>query len=160
MPAPPEERLAAALGSGGRLLALAESCTGGLIAHRITEAAGSSAYFERCLVVYSNQAKRELLGVSEALLREHGAVSEECARAMLQGLFERTPAAIAAAVTGIAGPGGGSPEKPVGTVWIAWGTRDAAEVELLRLGGNRGEVKRAAAETVLERLAALAEGAR
>ncbi|MBI5444480.1 MAG: CinA family protein [Deltaproteobacteria bacterium] len=160
MVTPPEERLAVALGRGGSLLALAESCTGGLIAHRVTEIAGSSAYFDRCLVVYSNRAKRELLGVSEELLAEHGAVSQACARAMLRGLFERSPAALGAAVTGIAGPSGGTPEKPVGTVWIAWGDRERVEVECLRLSGSRGEVKRASAEAVLERLADFAEGRR
>ena len=160
VPTPPEERLAAALSGGGGPLALAESCTGGLIAHRITEVAGSSAYFDRCLVVYSNQAKRDLLGVSDALLREHGAVSKECARAMLRGLFEGTPAALAAAVTGIAGPSGGNPEKPVGTIWIAWGSRKHDTAECLLLSGNRSEVKRAAAQAVLERLAELAEGSR
>jgi nicotinamide-nucleotide amidase len=157
---PPEERLAAALGGSGGLVALAESCTGGLIAHRITEVAGSSAYFERCLVVYSNQAKQALLGVSEELLRDCGAVSEACARAMLGGLFETTPATLGAAVTGIAGPSGGSPEKPVGTVWIAWGSRDRHRAERLQLSGGRSDVKRAAADAVLERLAAFAEAVR
>ncbi|NTU60315.1 MAG: CinA family protein, partial [Deltaproteobacteria bacterium] len=118
MSVPPEVRLAEALAGGGGPLALAESCTGGLVAHRVTEVPGSSAYFDRGVVVYSNRAKTELLGVPESLLQEHGAVSEACARALLRGLFDRTPAELAAAVTGIAGPAGGSPEKPVGTVWV------------------------------------------
>ena len=153
----PEERLALALAGGRTLLALAESCTGGLIAHRITEVPGSSAYFERGLVVYSNRAKRELLGVPPEVLEAHGAVSEECARAMLRGLFARTPARLGAAVTGIAGPGGGTEAKPVGTVWVAWGTPDASRTERFVLVGGRSAVKRAAAETALQRLADAAE---
>jgi PncC family amidohydrolase len=157
VPSAPEERLALALGRGGGPLALAESCTGGLIAHRITQVAGSSAFFDRGLVVYSNLAKQELLGIADSLLVEHGAVSEACARAMLQGLFDRTPANLGAAVTGIAGPSGGTAEKPVGTVWLAWGRRGEARVERLGLAGSRAEVKEASAEAALERLAALAE---
>lgn len=156
----PEERLAAALSRRGGPLALAESCTGGLIAHRVTEVPGSSAFFDRGVVVYSNRAKTELLGVSETLLAAHGAVSEACARAMLRGLFGRTPARIAAAVTGIAGPSGGSADKPVGTVWVAWGRPGDERAECLRLEGGRSAVKAAAASAALERLARLAaEGA-
>lgn len=157
---PPEERLAHALRGGGGPLALAESCTGGLIGHRVTEVAGSSCYFDRGFVVYSNRAKTELLGVPAELLEKHGAVSEECARAMLRGLFARTPARLGAAVTGIAGPSGGSPAKPVGTVWVAWGTVERTGAERLWFGGSRSEVKRAAADAVLERLADLAAGTR
>ena len=153
----PEERLALALAGGRALLALAESCTGGLIAHRITEVPGSSAYFERGVVVYSNRAKVELLGVPPEVLETHGAVSEECARAMLRGLFARTPARLGAAVTGIAGPGGGTEAKPVGTVWVAWGTPDAPRAERLLLAGGRSAVKAAAAEAALQRLADAAE---
>jgi nicotinamide-nucleotide amidase len=149
----PEQRLADALSRGGGSLSLAESCTGGLIAHRITDLPGASEYFECCLVVYSNRAKVELLGVPEELLAAHGAVSEACARAMLAGLFARTPARLAAAVTGIAGPGGGTATKPVGTVWVAWGRAHRPRTELLRLAGNRREIKALAAEAVLERLA-------
>lgn len=160
MPVLPEERLAAALADGGGPVVLAESCTGGLIAHRITEVPGSSAYFDRGVVVYSNRAKTELLGVPEELLEEFGAVSEQCARAMLRGLFERTPARLAAAVTGIAGPAGGTPNKPVGTVWIAWGTRHGAQTERFCFSGERGDVKRASAQAALTRLAELAEARR
>lgn len=156
----PEQRLAVALSRGGGPLSLAESCTGGLIAHRITELPGASEYFERGLVVYSNRAKVELLGVPEELLAVHGAVSEACARAMLAGLFARTPARLGAAVTGIAGPGGGTPDKPVGTVWAAWGRAQRQRVELLRLSGTRTGIKAAAAEAVLERLADAAEEGR
>lgn len=153
----PEERLAAALSGGRALLALAESCTGGLIAHRVTEVPGSSAYFERGVVVYSNRAKVELLGVPPEVLAACGAVSEECARAMLRGLLARTPARLGAAVTGIAGPGGGTDAKPVGTVWLAWGSAGAEQTERLLLTGGRSEVKEAAATAVLERLAEAAE---
>lgn len=154
---PPELRLAAALAAGGGPLAVAESCTGGLIAHRITRVPGSSAYFDRGLVVYSNRAKVELLGVPEDILDVHGAVSEACARAMLEGLFRRSPARLGAAVTGIAGPTGGTPEKPVGTVWVAWGRPGRIRAERLGLHGERTEIQEGAAEAVLRRLAREAE---
>jgi len=153
----PEERLGAALRRGGGPLALAESCTGGLIAHRITEVGGSSAYFDRGVVVYSNRAKTELLGVPEVLLATHGAVSEQCAAAMLEGLFARSPARLGAAVTGIAGPSGGSEDKPVGTVWVAWGHPEERHTRRLQLRGTRSEVKAAAAAFVLDQLVREAE---
>lgn len=158
MAAPPELRLATALSRGGGPLALAESCTGGLICHRVTEVPGSSAYFDRGLVVYSNRAKVELLGVPESVLAAHGAVSGPCARAMLAGLFQKTPARLGASVTGIAGPQGGSLQKPVGTVWVAWGRPEEIRVEHLQLEGDRSGIKAQAADQVLERLASLAEG--
>lgn len=102
-----------------RTLALAESCTGGFISHRITRIAGSSAYYLGGAVTYANEAKTKFLGVSPATLEKHGAVSEQTALEMSQGIRERTGATIGIAVTGIAGPGGGSPEKPVGTVWLS-----------------------------------------
>lgn len=139
-------------------LCVAESCTGGLIAARITSAAGSSAYFDRGFVVYSNQAKSELLGVPEDTLARFGAVSEETAHALLKGIFARTPANLGASVTGIAGPDGGTTEKPVGTVWIAWGTREKTFTELLSLHGDREGVRGAAAEAVLSRLCDAAGG--
>ncbi|WP_025323992.1 CinA family protein [Deferrisoma camini] len=153
----PEVRLGRFLSAGGGPLAVVESCTGGLIAHRITRVAGSSAYFDRGLVVYSNRAKTELLGVPADLLELQGAVSEACARAMLEGLFARSPARIGAAVTGIAGPTGGSPEKPVGTVWVAWGRPGRIRAERLSLGGTRTQIQERAADEVLERLAAEAK---
>jgi nicotinamide-nucleotide amidase len=113
-----EEVLAACRTAGVRL-ALAESCTGGLIAGCLTAIAGSSDVFERGFVTYSNEAKMELLGVPEALLVAHGAVSEEVARAMAEGALSRSNAGISASVTGIAGPGGGTAEKPVGLVHMA-----------------------------------------
>src|ERR1043166_1175164 len=102
----------------GEWLATAESCTGGLIARLLTDVAGSSQWFERGLVTYSNRAKSELLGVAPALIDRHGAVSRECAAAMADGLLHRAPVQWTLSITGIAGPGGGSDEKPVGTVWI------------------------------------------
>jgi nicotinamide-nucleotide amidase len=153
----PEERLHRALTPGGGPLALAESCTGGLAAYRVTRPAGASAYFDRGLVVYANRAKTELLGVDPALLERDGAVSRACAEAMLAGLFLRHGAKIGAAVTGIAGPEGGTPEKPVGTVWIAWGRPGTVRSEKIALRGTRWEIQDAAAEAVLERLASLAE---
>ena len=101
-------------------LVTAESCTGGWAAQVVTSVAGSSAWFERGFVTYSNEAKRELLGVQEDTLRAHGAVSEETAREMAQGALSRGKGTVALAVTGVAGPGGGTPDKPVGMVCFAW----------------------------------------
>lgn len=117
------EALASLLLARGQLLATAESCTGGLIAASCTELAGSSAWFERGFVTYSNEAKTELLGVPAALIAQHGAVSEEVAKAMAAGALAHSRADIAVAVTGVAGPSGGSQAKPVGTVWLAWAER-------------------------------------
>jgi len=117
------EALASLLQARGQSLATAESCTGGLIAASCTELAGSSAWFERGFVTYSNAAKTELLGVPAELIDRHGAVSEEVARAMAAGALTHSRADIAVAVTGIAGPTGGSDAKPVGTVWLAWAER-------------------------------------
>jgi len=140
------ETLAAKL---GRLLkrrrmtvTTAESCTGGLVAGAITSTSGSSDWFGEGFVTYSNDAKRASLGVTSRLLAAHGAVSEPVAEAMVQGALKRTIADVAVAITGIAGPTGGSPEKPVGTVWFAWGERDGA-IRTLRchFDGNRRAVR-------------------
>ena len=112
-----------ALAQQHRMLATAESCTGGWIAQVITDIAGSSAWFERGFVTYSNAAKHDMLGVPEATIAMHGAVSEAVARAMAQGALAHSLAQVSVAVTGIAGPGGGSPSKPVGTVCFAWAGR-------------------------------------
>jgi len=119
-------QLAAALRQRGWRLATAESCTGGLIAAACTAVAGSSDWFERGVVSYSNEAKSELLGVDAALIAEHGAVSEPVVRAMALGALERSRVEIAVAVTGVAGPGGGTPAKPVGMVWLAVARRAGA----------------------------------
>ncbi|NDC61396.1 MAG: CinA family protein [Betaproteobacteria bacterium] len=124
-PATPSESaligLASALMQRGWLLATAESCTGGMIAAACTDLAGSSQWFERGFVSYSNEAKQDMLGVPAALLAQHGAVSEAVAQAMVLGALNRSQAQVAVAVTGIAGPTGGSSNKPVGTVCFAWG---------------------------------------
>jgi len=112
--------LAQALLQHGWMLSTAESCTGGLIAARCTDLAGSSDWFERGFVTYSNDAKHELLGVDPSLLRQHGAVSEPVAQAMALGALRHSQAQVSVAVTGIAGPSGGSADKPIGTVWFAW----------------------------------------
>ena len=141
------EALAAALRARGWLLTTAESCTGGLIAAACTSLAGSSDWFERGFVTYSNAAKVDLLGVPAALIEAHGAVSAEVASAMAEGALAHATAHIAVAVTGVAGPGGGSAAKPVGTVWLAVSVREkdgrgATEVELLKLAGDRAAVRR------------------
>lgn len=134
-------------------VAVAESCTGGLVAQRITDIAGSSEWFERGLVTYSNRSKQELLGVAPDLIARHGAVSRECAGAMARGLMVMTPADWGVAITGIAGPGGGSPEKPVGLVWFAWAHRHGrVDVESRQLGGTRQAIRSAAADAALQGL--------
>jgi len=149
---PRVQALAEALRSRGWRLATAESCTGGLIAAACTQLAGSSDWFERGVVSYSNAAKTELLGVPATLIEAHGAVSEAVARAMVQGALQRAPVDLAVAVTGIAGPGGAVPGKPVGTVWLAWGTAAGVRAELLQLGGDRDAVRLAAVQAALQRL--------
>ena len=149
---PAVRALAAALTARGLTLATAESCTGGLIAAACTAIAGSSDWFDRGVVTYSNAAKIELLGVPAAMIVRFGAVSEEVAGAMAEGMLARTPASLALAVTGIAGPGGGSPDKPVGTVWLACAVRGGTcDTRLLQLSGDRAEIR---LRTVLEALEA------
>jgi len=150
---PRVQALAEALRRRGWHLATAESCTGGLIAATCTQLAGSSDWFERGFVSYSNAAKSELLGVPMTLIESHGAVSEAVARAMVQGALQRAPVELAVAVTGIAGPGGAVPGKPVGTVWLAWGTAAGVQAERLQLGGDRDAVRHATVQAALQRLA-------
>jgi nicotinamide-nucleotide amidase len=136
------EALAAALRSRRWMLTTAESCTGGLIAAACTSLAGSSDWFERGFVTYSNAAKTDSLGVPAGLIEAHGAVSDEVARAMAEGALAHSQAGVAVAVTGIAGPSGGTPAKPVGTVWLAVAARGrTTESELLQLKGDRAEVR-------------------
>jgi nicotinamide-nucleotide amidase len=145
--------LAEALRSRGESLSAAESCTGGLIAAACTSVAGSSDWFERGFVTYSNAAKTEMLDVPPALIEAHGAVSEPVARAMAEGALLRSAADWAVAVTGIAGPGGAVPGKPVGTVWLAVARRGrAARAQLLQLGGDRAAIRE---QTVRQALQAL-----
>jgi nicotinamide-nucleotide amidase len=151
-------RLSNACLDRGLTVATAESCTGGLIAHAITEIAGSSAYFRGAFVTYANDVKRDQLGVAQELLDAHGAVSAQVARAMAEGARARLGADVAVAVTGIAGPGGGSAEKPVGLTYV--GVADGAGVDVRRhlWTGDRSENKRESAisalELLLERLGA------
>lgn len=146
-----------ALRARGWMMASAESCTGGLIAATCTEVAGSSDWFERGVVSYSNDAKTALLDVPPTLIAAHGAVSDAVVRAMAQGLLAHARADVAVAVTGVAGPGGGTPAKPVGTVWLAIATRDGAcEPERLQLDGDRRAVRQATVDRALQRLLASA----
>ena len=139
------------------MLATAESCTGGWVAQALTSIAGSSQWFERGFVTYSNSAKRELLGVKQRTLKKHGAVSEETAREMAAGALRRSRASIALAVTGVAGPSGGSAAKPVGMVCFAWAKGRRLRSETRRFRGGREAVRRQsvmrALEGVLETLA-------
>ncbi|MCR5866560.1 CinA family protein [Aquincola sp. J276] len=145
--------LADALRARGWRLATAESCTGGLIAAACTAMAGSSDWFERGFVTYSNQAKTELLSVDAGLIVRHGAVSREVACAMAEGALAHSPAELSVAVTGIAGPGGAVPGKPVGTVWLAIGRRGAAaQAELLQLSGDRAAIRAQTVSAALQRL--------
>lgn len=135
------EALAGRLRQRGWQLATAESCTGGLIAAACTDLAGSSDWFERGLVTYSNTAKQQLLGVPAGTLHTDGAVSEATARAMAQGLLQHAPVQATLAVTGIAGPGGGSDDKPVGTVWFAWALPGRCWTERRVWPGDRAAVR-------------------
>ncbi|BDI03880.1 CinA family protein [Sphaerotilus microaerophilus] len=152
-------QLADRLRTAGWTLATAESCTGGLIAAACTELAGSSDWFERGFVTYSNAAKTELLGVDASLIDRNGAVSEPVARAMAVGAAERARCALALSVTGVAGPSGGSAAKPVGTVWFGWRLPDGSlHSEVCHFDGDRAAVRAAAARHalagLLQRLAA------
>jgi len=146
------EQLANALTARGWTMATAESCTGGLIAGACTDRAGSSDWFERGFVTYSNAAKTDLLGVPADLIAAHGAVSEPVARAMAAGARAHAPVQVAVAVTGVAGPSGGSADKPVGTVWFGWATPQGVFTERQRFDGDRAAVRRA---TVAHALAGL-----
>lgn len=137
------------------LLATAESCTGGLIAAACTALAGSSVWFERGFVSYSNASKHELLGVPTELIARHGAVSEAVARAMAEGAIVRSQAQVSLAVTGVAGPTGGSRDKPVGTVWFGWQVAGRTHAELRHFAGDRGAVRAATVQHALARLRAL-----
>ena len=142
----------------GWLLATAESCTGGLISAACTDLAGSSNWFERGFVTYSNEAKTDMLGVDAALIAAHGAVSEEVARAMAAGAITRSRARVAVAVTGVAGPAGGSRAKPVGTVWFGFMVDGHLSSEMQRFSGNRAAVRAATVQHALQRLVQLLAG--
>jgi len=139
----------------GWFLTTAESCTGGLIAANCTNLAGSSNWFERGFVTYSNAAKCELLDVDPALIDAYGAVSEPVVRAMAAGALAHSRAQVAIAVTGVAGPSGGSVEKPVGTVWLAWATPMGMLSEVRHFAGDRAAVRQATVQHALSRLTVL-----
>lgn len=149
----PEETVGRLLSAGGFSLAVAESCTGGLIAHTVTNVPGSSAYFDRGLVAYSNEAKTALLGVPAELIQRAGAVSAEVARAMAEAARARSGTTLAVASTGIAGPGGGTAGKPVGLVYVALASEGGETiVEEHRFTGDRMQVKEATCRAALEML--------
>jgi nicotinamide-nucleotide amidase len=141
----------------GWMLATAESCTGGQVSGACTDLAGSSQWFERGFVTYSNEAKSESLGVDPALIAAHGAVSEVVARAMAFGAIRHSHAQVSVAVTGIAGPTGGSKDKPVGTVWFGFSVDGRLHSEMRRFDGDRGAVRQATVKHALERLLALVQ---
>ncbi len=145
------EELGEALTARGLMLATAESCTGGWVAEAVTMVPGSSDWFERGFVTYTYVSKREMLGVEGEVLGRHGAVSEEVVRQMVSGALERSHAQVAVALSGVAGPGGGTPDKPVGTVCFAWGLKGGAcRVETTRFLGDREAVRRQAVEHALK----------
>lgn len=151
------ETLAAELGAAllarGEWLAAAESCTGGWLAQSVTAIAGSSAWFDRGFVTYSNAAKMDMLGVPENTLARHGAVSEATARAMAQGALAHSRADWSVAITGIAGPSGGSPDKPVGTVCFAWAAKaGGCEAQTCHFAGDRAAVREQAVRHALRGL--------
>jgi nicotinamide-nucleotide amidase len=142
-----------ALQARGLILATAESCTGGWVAQVVTATAGSSGWFDRGFVTYSNQAKQDMLGVSADTLARHGAVSEPTARDMAVGALKHSAAQAALAITGIAGPGGGSPDKPVGMVCFAWALADGrVESSICHFSGNRETIRRQAVIEALQGL--------
>ncbi|AVS69324.1 damage-inducible protein CinA [Paracidovorax avenae] len=147
--------LAQALTARGWMMATAESCTGGMIAGACTDLAGSSQWFERGFVTYSNAAKTELLGVAAALIDTHGAVSEPVARAMAEGAVRHSRTQAAVSVTGVAGPSGGSAAKPVGTVWFGWHVGGTTYSEMRRFPGERAAVRSAARDHAIAGLARL-----
>ncbi|TGN41164.1 nicotinamide-nucleotide amidohydrolase family protein [Marinobacter confluentis] len=152
------EQLATVLLKQRQTIATAESCTGGWVAKVLTDRAGSSSYVLAGLVTYSNEAKQELLGVTDASLQAHGAVSEPVVREMVAGALAATRAGVAVAVSGVAGPGGGSDDKPVGTVWFAWGRSPAdTEAVVQHFKGDRDSVRRQAVLFALQGVRAYLE---
>jgi nicotinamide-nucleotide amidase len=152
-------QLAELLQHKGWMLATAESCTGGLIAGACTDLSGSSNWFERGFVTYSHAAKTEMLGIDAALIAAEGAVSEPVARAMAEGAVARSSAQVAVAVTGVAGPTGGSAEKPVGTVWFGWSVAGRVHTERRRFDGDRATVRAATVHHALATLSTLLQSA-
>jgi len=145
-------KLAEQLAARGEKLTTAESCTGGLIAKTLTDLAGSSVWFDRGFVTYSNEAKTEMISVPASVIEQYGAVSEPVVNAMVTGALKYSAADYAIAVTGVAGPGGGSAEKPVGTVWIGVGSKHQLIAQKYIFSGDRDAVRQATLETALANL--------
>ena len=146
-------RLGELLQARGWMATTAESCTGGGVAYAITAIAGSSAWFDRSFVTYTNQAKAEMLGIAAELIEQHGAVSQAVVEAMAQGALTHSSAQLSVAISGIAGPGGATPDKPVGLVWFAWaakGQEGRVFCEEKYFVGNRDEVRQQAILTALQ----------
>ena len=143
-------RLGEALLKNGMMLCAAESCTGGWVAKVVTDTAGSSGWFDRGFVTYANEAKTDMLGVAEETLAAHGAVSERVVREMALGALARSRAGVSVAISGVAGPSGGSAEKPVGTVWFAWARSGEVVARQVRLPGDRDAVRRQSVALALQ----------
>jgi len=133
------------------MVVTAESCTGGMIAEALTDVAGSTAWFDRAYVTYSYESKREMLGVHESTIQKKGAVSQECVEDMALGALQQSHAKVSVACSGIAGPGGGTPDKPVGTVWLAWAIQGREEVvtQRFQFNGDRQAVREQTTEAAL-----------
>jgi nicotinamide-nucleotide amidase len=144
------QQVGVALKEHGMALVTAESCTGGGIAQSITMISGSSEWFDRGFVTYSNTSKEEMLGVSPHTLEEHGAVSEQTVREMVDGALQYSRAQVAVSVSGVAGPTGGTPEKPVGMVWFAWATKDSVQAVCHQLSGDRDAVRARSVQIALQ----------
>jgi nicotinamide-nucleotide amidase len=143
-------QVGAALKAQGMTLVTAESCTGGGVAQAVTMISGSSDWFDRGFVTYSNTAKEEMLGVAPDTLEQHGAVSEQTVREMVDGALQYSRAQVALSVSGIAGPTGGTPDKPVGTVWFAWGTNKSVQAVCHQLAGDRDAVRAKSVQIALQ----------
>jgi nicotinamide-nucleotide amidase len=144
------QQVGVALKEHGMTLVTAESCTGGGIAQAVTMISGSSEWFDRGFVTYSNTSKEEMLGVAPHTLEEHGAVSEQTVREMVDGALQYSRAQVAVAVSGVAGPTGGTPEKPVGTVWFAWATNDGVQAACHQLPGDRDAIRSKSVQIALQ----------
>ncbi len=148
-----------ALRAHGQFLATAESCTGGWVARELTAAQGCSKWFDRGFVTYTNQSKQDMLGVRAATIDGHGAVSEATVREMAEGALRHSQAQVALAISGIAGPGGGTPDKPVGTVWLAWAGDEFPTLSRCEhFPGDREAVRRQAVDAALRQLLVLVRG--
>ena len=145
------EQVGAALKARGWMLASAESCTGGWVGEAVTAVPGSSHWYDRGFITYTNEAKQEMLGVAPATLAQYGAVSEQTVREMVSGALKHSRAKVALAISGIAGPGGGSPQKPVGTVCLAWGVKDGSvQAQTRHFSGDRQQVRAQAVAAALQ----------